>query len=483
MKYHSTRGCQTSYSASQAIEQGLCEDRGLFVPESFPTFTPEALKSMQEMDYATLAFEVLKPFLTDYSEAELKEALLVYDTNFSHPEKTPVVKLSDSLYVLELWHGPTLAFKDMALQLMPRLFVQARQKQKVNQKHLILVATSGDTGKAALEGFKNLSGVEVVVFYPVEGVSEVQKRQMVTSEGENLTVVGVEGNFDDCQNAVKNIFQDDAFKADLSDYKLSSANSINLGRLLPQIVYYFKAYLQLVNDNEVALGDKINFSVPTGNFGDILAGYYAKKMGLPIDKLICASNENRVLTDFFKTGVYDLDRPFVKTSSPSMDILVSSNLERYLYHLLDDKTELTKLYHDLETTGRFEVSQQLLAAMKQDVIAEYCTEADCYRTIAQNFKTNDYLMDPHSAVAMQVAQRESQGKTVVLSTASIYKFPTDVLKALGENIKESANSTDTLEQFSKVPQPSSVKALRTKQIHHFSVIKKNELKSFLSKLF
>ncbi len=482
MKYLSTRGNQEPCSAAQAIEQGLCQDRGLFVPESFPTFSSDDLKSMQDMNYPTLAFEVLKHFLTDYSGSELKEALSVYDLNFSHPEKTPVVKLTEDRYILELWHGPTLAFKDMALQLMPKLFVQARQKQKVNHKHLILVATSGDTGKAALEGFKDLQGVEVVVFYPVNGVSEVQKRQMVTSEGNNLTVVGVEGNFDDCQNAVKNIFQDADFNASLSNYKLSSANSINLGRLLPQIIYYFKAYMQLVSDGEIVLGERVNFSVPTGNFGDILAGYYAKQMGLPINKLICASNTNHVLTDFFKTGVYDLNRPFIKTSSPSMDILVSSNLERYLYHLLDDKTELVKLYQDLERTGRFEVSKQLLKKMNQDLIAEYCTEEDCFSTIADNFKKHDYLMDPHSAVAMQVAERTGTGKTVVLSTASIYKFSADILKALEVKVDKHSNSTDALEQFSKIPQPAVVKALGAKKVHHFRVIKKTELKSFLKDL-
>jgi len=286
MKYISTRGYAEEYTASQAVEKGLCNDRGLFVPTKFPKISLEEIENMKESGYDEVALNVLKNYLTDYTEEELKKCIGVYSETFNHLERTPVVKLEDGIYVLELWHGPTLAFKDMALQIMPRLFTLAREKNNAEKDSLILVATSGDTGKAALEGFKDLKGVKVIVFYPIDGVSDVQKLQMQTAAGANVEVIGVHGNFDDCQTAVKNIFLDKELNQYLDKFKLSSANSINLGRLLPQVIYYFKAYTQLLRDGEIALGETIDFSVPTGNFGDILAGYYAKQMGLPVGKLI-----------------------------------------------------------------------------------------------------------------------------------------------------------------------------------------------------
>ncbi|MEI6855902.1 threonine synthase [Psychrilyobacter sp.] len=482
MRYISTRGNTEEYTASQAIEKGLCNDRGLFVPKIFPRISLKKIGEMKQSGYEEIALNILKRYLTDYSEEELKECIGVYDETFSHPEKTPVVKLKNGVYVLELWHGPTLAFKDMALQIMPRLFTQAREKNNAKKDSLILVATSGDTGKAALEGFKDLKGVKVVVFYPADGVSDVQRLQMITSEGKNVEVVGVNGNFDDCQTAVKNIFLDEELNLSLDKFKLSSANSINLGRLLPQIIYYFKAYLQLLRDDEITLGELVDFSVPSGNFGDILAGYYAKKMGLPVGKLICASNKNNVLYEFFKTGVYNKQREFFKTMSPSMDILVSSNLERLIYHILEDGKVLNKLYSEFEKTGILKLDAVSLKKIQEIIGADYSTEEECLESIYNTFDKNNYMIDPHTSVAMKAALKNKSRKTVVLSTANIYKFSSNILKAFDIENDDEFENIEVLEKLSKKDVPLSIRNLKSLKILHTRVIAKDNLKDVLRNL-
>ena len=482
MKYISTRGYAEEYSASQAIEKGLCNDRGLFVPEKFPQISLEEIENMKESGYDEVALKVLKDYLTDYTEEELKKCIGVYDETFTHSERTPVVKLKDGIYVLELWHGPTLAFKDMALQIMPRLFTLAREKNNAEKDSLILVATSGDTGKAALEGFKDLKGVKVVVFYPIDGVSDVQKLQMQTAVGANVEVIGVNGNFDDCQTAVKNIFLDKELNQYLDKFKLSSANSINLGRLLPQVIYYFKAYTQLLRDNEITLGEKVDFSVPTGNFGDILAGYYAKQMGLPVGKLICASNKNNVLFDFLKTGIYNKDREFFKTLSPSMDILVSSNLERLLYHTLGNGEAVSKIYNEFETTGILKLDEVSLKKIQETIVPDYSTEEECLETIYNTFDKNDYMVDPHTSVAMNGALKNEGCKTVVLSTANIYKFSSSVLKAFNLEKEDEFENIDALKNLSKEEVPSNIKNLKSMEILHTRVIDKDKIEDILKTL-
>jgi len=482
MKYISTRGNLDRYTASQAIAKGICNDRGLFVPERFPNVSLEEIEKMKDSDYKEVALNILKRYLMDYSEKELKDCIGVYDETFSHPEKTPVVKLKDGIYVLELWHGPTLAFKDMALQIMPRLFTYARKKNNAEKDSLILVATSGDTGKAALEGFKDLEGVKVVVFYPVDGVSDVQRLQMQTAIGENVEVIGVNGNFDDCQTAVKNIFLDEELNRSLDKFKLSSANSINLGRLLPQIIYYFKAYLQLLRDGEITLGETIDFSVPTGNFGDILAGYYAKQMGLPVGKLICASNKNNVLYDFLNTGIYNKEREFYKTMSPSMDILVSSNLERLLYHTLEDGKVLNEIYNKFEENGVLELDAVSLKKIQETIVPDYSSEEECLETIYNTFDKNNYMLDPHTSVAMNGALKNKSGKVVVLSTANIYKFSSSILKAFDLEKNDEFKNIEALEKLSKEEIPLNIKKLKSLKILHTKVVDKDKLRDILKQL-
>lgn len=482
MKYISTRGNAKEYTASQAIEKGICSDRGLFVPKEIPKISLKEIEEMKQSDYKEVALNILKKYLTDYSEKELKQSIAVYDETFSHPEKTPVVKLKDNIYVLELWHGPTLAFKDMALQIMPRLFAQAREKNNSEKDSLILVATSGDTGKAALEGFKDLKGIKMVVFYPIDGVSDVQKLQMQTAPGKNVEVIGVNGNFDDCQTAVKNIFLDKELNQYLDKFKLSSANSINLGRLVPQIIYYFKAYLQLLKEEEITLGETVDFSVPTGNFGDILAGYYAKQMGLPVGKLICASNKNNVLYDFLNTGIYNKQREFFKTMSPSMDILVSSNLERLLYHVLDDSQMLNELYKTFEETGKFELDKKYLEKIQETIVGDYTSEEECLETIYDTFDKNNYMADPHTAIAMNAALKNKQRKTIVLSTANIYKFSSNVLKAFDLEERDEFKNIEALNKISKKEVPSNIKKLKSLEILHTRVVDKDKLEDILKTL-
>ena len=483
MKYISSRGNHNKkYSASQAIKEGMVPGGGLFIPEDFPHFSLDEIGNFKGLDYQELSFEILKEYLSDYSDDEIRECIshAYSDLNFPHNEKTPVVKLRDDLYSMELWHGPTGAFKDMALQLMPRLFVKAREKTATVKDTLILVATSGDTGKAALEGFKGLKGIKLAVFYPEKGVSEVQRLQMVTSTGDNVHVSSVMGNFDDCQTEVKNIFSDTDFTASLDEVEFSSANSINLGRLLPQIIYYFKAYSQLLRDKEITLGEKIDFSVPTGNFGNILAGFYAMKMGLPIGKLICASNKNNILADFFKTGVYDKNREFHRTISPSMDILVSSNLERFLYHILGDPLKVSKLYEDFRSDSGFSIDNDSLKKINSMVISGYATEDQCLDTIKSIYDETSYPIDTHTAVAMSVALEKKQDrKVVVLSTASIYKFPSSVLKGLGQKGEDEFQELTLLNNLTRKKVHRAVTDIDKLDILHRSNLSKGDLRGYI----
>ncbi|WP_372714409.1 threonine synthase [Ilyobacter sp.] len=486
MRYVSTRGnLEKSYSAAEAIREGMVPGGGLFVPESFPKFTLDEINALKELNYQEVSMKVLKKYLSDYTEEEIRECVegAYSDQNFSHQERTPVVKVEDGVYIMELWHGPTAAFKDMALQLMPRLFVKAREKTNAVDDTLILVATSGDTGKAALEGFKNLKGIKVVVFYPEEGVSQVQKLQMITTEGDNLTVSALKGNFDDCQTGVKDIFSDEEFNSSLKGLELSSANSINLGRLLPQVIYYFKAYAQMLRDNEINLGEKVDFCVPTGNFGNILAGYYAMEMGLPVGKLMCASNKNNVLTDFLQSGTYDKKRDFHKTMSPSMDILVSSNLERFLYHILGDADKVAEIYGRFNKEGVFSIEDHELKKIQEIMEAGYTDEDMCIKTIKDVFENDKYIMDTHTAVAMNVALRkQTERKVVVLSTASIYKFPSSVLKSFGKQGETEFQEIDMLNEITGVELHSAVKGIDKLPILHKNCIEKDGMKEFLENL-
>ncbi len=475
MQYVSTRDTGRAVTAAMAIERGLSTDGGLFVPAQLPSLPAGALESLRRMDYRQRAVYVMKLFLEDYTTAELADfAARAYGPKgFDTPKIAPVRSLDASTHVLELWHGPTCAFKDMALQMLPYLLTAAMGKNGEDRQVCILVATSGDTGKAALEGFAGVEGTKICVFYPRDGVSDIQKLQMTSQEGANVLVCAVNGNFDDAQAAVKEIFSDPAMREELAGrgWMLSSANSINWGRLLPQIVYYISAYCDLLNAGAAQAGEKVNFSVPTGNFGDILAGYYAKKMGLPVGKLICASNKNDVLTDFLKTGVYDKNRPFYTTISPSMDILVSSNLERLLYDLtgMDDR-ETAGYMEALKRDGRYEVTPRLKTALDGLFAAGCCDDEETKDVIARCFKDHGYLIDTHTAVAYGVLEkyrRETGDETpcVVVSTASPYKFCSAVLEALGERPEsQGPELIGQLERASGVPAPMPLKALAGKTV-------------------
>ena len=449
MKYTSTRGTGQTCSGAEAIRSGIAGDGGLFVPVDLPNMDGWMLKG--PLNYANLATEVLGRLLPDYTAQELLQcASAAYTDNFDNSDIVPLVSV-DNRFVLELWHGPTSAFKDMALQIMPRLLTLAMSKTGETDDMLILVATSGDTGKAALEGFRDVPGTSILVFYPSEGVSEVQRRQMVTQEGNNVGVMAVEGNFDDAQTGVKRIFADSVIRDLLAQkhLKLSSANSINWGRLAPQIAYYFSAYQSLCARGTINAGERVNFCVPTGNFGNILAGYYAKKMGLPIGRLICASNDNNVVTEFLRTGIYDRNRPFHQTISPSMDILISSNLERLLYHATDGDTGRVRGWmEDLNNKGRYEVDASTLAEIQENFWADWSSETEALETVRQVWEQEKYLLDPHTAVAWKAAaaydaQQKDSVITVVLSTASPFKFADSVLQALGD--AEAAEDKDPLE--------------------------------------
>jgi len=488
--YVSTRGNYEKVKASEAIKLGMVPRGGLFVPESIPTISMEELYKIDGDLYQELAERILKLYLDDYSAEEVKDCVInAYNTaNFECESMAPLVKLKDKTYILELWHGPTAAFKDMALQIMPYFLSKAIKKVGSEKEVVILVATSGDTGKAALEGFKNVPGIKIIVFFPYDGVSKVQELQMTTTDGNNTYVVAVKGNFDDCQSAVKDIFADTGFKGSLDSqgYELSSANSINWGRLLPQIVYYFSAYLELVKKQEIEPDEKINFVVPTGNFGNILAGWYAYKMGLPINKLICASNENKVLTDFFSTGVYDRNREFKQTNSPSMDILISSNLERFLFEVTNhDAEKISQRMKDLNTAGKFTVGEQTKKDIDKILAAGFASEKETLAVINEVFSNEGYTLDTHTAVAVKVYNEYVQktgdrSKTVIAATASPFKFNSSVLEAIkGKEAIRGKDEIDIVKELSEVsglPVHPGLKDLDQKPVLHKTVCEKDEIK-------
>lgn len=472
MQFFSTRDRNRVVSASQAIAQGLSDEGGLFVPQSFPQVDVQAICGLE---YPEMAAAIVGQYLTDYSQQFLAEAAKATYGEAFGGKAGYLAPVSDSVYSLELWHGPTCAFKDYALQLMPKLLVEAKKNLNRTEKTLILVATSGDTGKAALDGYHDIPGVEIAVFFPTGGTSEIQRLQMATQEGENVAVYAVRGNFDDAQTGVKRVFGDGAIAAELAkrNIRLSSANSINWGRLVPQIVYYFAAYAQLLKAGTIAFGDKVDFCVPTGNFGDILAGYYAKQMGLPVGKLVCASNENNVLTDFLTTGTYTAKREFFKTTSPSMDILVSSNLERLLYHVTGSDTEVAALMKSLAETGSYTIRPETLRTIQESFACGWSSEEQVAGEIRARYEQDGYLCDTHTAVAFHVAAQHKRDGVpmVVLSTASPFKFPRSVLEALGQTAP--TNDFEAMQQLEEITgrtAPASLSALRRKAERFNTVI-------------
>ena len=472
MQFFSTRDRNRVVSASQAIAQGLSDEGGLFVPQSFPQVDVQAICGLE---YPEMAAAIVGQYLTDYSQQFLAEAAKATYGEAFGGKAGYLAPVSDSVYSLELWHGPTCAFKDYALQLMPKLLVEAKKNLNRTEKTLILVATSGDTGKAALDGYHDIPGVEIAVFFPTGGTSEIQRLQMATQEGENVAVYAVRGNFDDAQTGVKRVFGDGTIAAELAkrNIRLSSANSINWGRLVPQIVYYFAAYAQLLKAGKIAFGDKVDFCVPTGNFGDILAGYYAKQMGLPVGKLVCASNENNVLTDFLTTGTYTAKRQFFKTTSPSMDILVSSNLERLLYHVTGSDTEVAALMKSLAETGSYTVRPETLRTIQESFACGWSGEEQVAGEIRARYEQDGYLCDTHTAVAFHVAAQHKRDGVpmVVLSTASPFKFPRSVLEALGQTAPANDfEAMQQLEEFTGRTAPASLSALRRKAERFNTVI-------------
>ena len=478
MKYYSTRGDLRGISAAYAIKQGLASDGGLFMPESIPALSMEKISELCNMDYAHRAAYILSLYLSDYTYEELlSDCVSAYGEDRFPGGAAPVVTPEDGINVLELWHGPTCAFKDMALQIMPRLLSRALEKTGEKRTAFILVATSGDTGKAALEGYRDVSGVKISVFYPVDGVSRMQKLQMATQEGANVFVTAVKGNFDDAQNGVKRIFSDSdsAEIMDKNGYFLSSANSINWGRLAPQIAYYVSAYCDLINDSSISLGDKINICVPTGNFGNIFAAYLAREMGLPVNKLICASNTNNVLTDFLETGTYDRNRAFHTTMSPSMDILISSNLERLLY-LLAGSEKTAEYMKKLVGEGKYTVDADIKGKLDSVFYGAFATESETLKTIKDFFCGDGYLCDTHTAVALHCAReyRKKSGDKlpmVVASTASPYKFASNVLHAIADCAPEDEfEALDRLNTASCVPVPAGLASLRSKTVRFEGVI-------------
>ncbi len=482
MKFYSTRGCCSGVNAASVIAKGLADDGGLFVPERFPNIG-DKLDELLKMDYAERACFIIHQFLEEYDYSELLSACKNAYSKFEDNDAAPVCKIDENLFILELFHGPTLAFKDIALTLLPYLLRKGSDISGIKEKILVLVATSGDTGKAALEGFKDAEGIDIMVFFPGEGVSDMQKLQMCTQEGENVNVVAVNGNFDDCQTAVKKLFIDEKFNSNLKEKNiiLSSANSINFGRLVPQVAYYFSAYCDLVNSEEITMGEEVDFVVPTGNFGNILAGYYAKLMGLPVGKLVCASNSNNVLTEFFTNGSYDANREFFKTVSPSMDILISSNLERLLFEMSGRDAKLTKeRMEDLKKVGNYSVSKEEKKLIDKEFFAGYSDEEQCFETIADFFDEYGYVLDPHTSVAIDVAgQYDDYSKAdrpvVVLSTASPYKFPQTVYKAInGKYIADAFIATAKLNELSAAPIPTQISELKKKPVRFDKMIDKNQ---------
>lgn len=475
--YKSTRGNGDKITASQAILKGLSDDGGLFVPDSIPKLDVD-LEALSKMTYQEIAYEVMSRFFTDFTEEELKGCIKkAYDSKFDTEEIVPLVKKGNT-FIMELFHGPTIAFKDMALSILPHLLTTAAKKNQVKNEIVILTATSGDTGKAAMAGFADVPGTKIIVFYPKNGVSPVQEKQMVTQKGENTYVVGITGNFDDAQTGVKKIFNDKEMARELAQagYQFSSANSINIGRLVPQVAYYVYAYVKLMERGEIQNGDEINAVVPTGNFGNILAAYYAKQMGVPYGKFICASNENKVLFDFFRTGCYDRNREFILTSSPSMDILISSNLERLIYRAAGDDSEKNKeLMKALTEKGSYQITPEMEEGLKE-FYGNYATEEETADTIRGFFEENQYVLDTHTAVAADVYKKymeetKDSRPAVIVSTASPYKFTRSVMTAIDKKYEDMEDFAlaDELERISGVKIPKAIEEIRTAPVRHNTV--------------
>ena len=475
--YSSTRNSEKKITASQAILKGLADDGGLFVPESIPALDV-SIEELSKMSYQQVAYEVMKLFLTDFTEEELKNCInRAYDSKFDTTEIAPL-KFADGAYYLELFHGSTIAFKDMALSILPHLLITSAKKNNVKNEIVILPATSGDTGKAAMAGFADVEGTQIIVFYPKNGVSPIQEKQMLTQKGENTNVVGIIGNFDDAQTGVKEMFhsKDLAERMNAKGYQFSSANSINIGRLVPQIVYYVYAYGQLLKQGEISCGEKMNVVVPTGNFGNILAAFYAKNMGLPIETLYCASNENKVLFDFFQSGTYDRKREFILTSSPSMDILISSNLERLIYRIAGNSAEKNaSLMQSLKESGKYEITDDMKAQLA-DFYGNYATEAEDASTIKKIYEDCGYVIDTHTSVAATVYDkyRKETGdttKTVIASTASPYKFTRSVMNAIDSKYDSMGDFelVDELSKISNVKVPNAIEEIRTAPVLHDTV--------------
>ena len=483
--YKSTRNSNETATASQAILKGLAENGGLFVPDSIPALDVD-LNDLAKMNYREVAYEVMSRMLTDFTEEELKYCInSAYDKKFDTDVIAPLVKKAGANY-LELFHGSTIAFKDMALSILPYLLVTSAKKNNIKNDIVILTATSGDTGKAALAGFADVPGTKIIVFYPKNGVSPIQEKQMVTQKGDNTSVVGIIGNFDDAQTGVKNMFNDKelAKAMDEKGFQFSSANSINIGRLVPQMVYYVYAYTRLVADGTIKAGDKINVVVPPGNFGNILAAYYAKEMGLPIAKFICASNDNKVLYDFFETGVYDKNREFILTTSPSMDILISSNLERLIYRIAgDDSDKNAKLMEALTSSGRYEITEDMKKNLSE-FYGNFASEAETAATIKKVYESDNYIMDTHTAVAATVydkyvAATGDKTPTVIASTASPYKFTRSVMEAIDSKYASQSDFelVDELNRLSGVKIPQAIEDIRSAAVLHDTVCDKSEMES------
>ncbi|WP_271716140.1 threonine synthase [Anaeromicropila herbilytica] len=488
--YKSTRSNNETVTASEAILKGLADDGGLFVPTSIPKLE-KSMEKLANMSYAEVAYEVMRLFLTDFTEEELKSCIdKAYDSKFDTEEIAPIVK-ANGAYYLELFHGATIAFKDMALSILPHLLTTSAKKNNVKNEIVILTATSGDTGKAALAGFADVEGTKIIVFYPKHGVSPIQEKQMVTQKGDNTYVIGITGNFDDAQTGVKNMFNDKELAKTMNDkgYQFSSANSINIGRLVPQVVYYVYAYSRLYKNGEIAKGEKINAVVPTGNFGNILAAYYAKLMGVPYDKLICASNDNKVLYDFFETGVYDRNREFILTSSPSMDILISSNLERLIYKIADNSAEMnSNLMNGLKTEGNYKITDNMRGQL-DSFLGGYADEAKTKQTIRDIYEQTGYVIDTHTAVAASVyhdyvASTKDETKSIIASTASPYKFTRSVMNAIDEKYDSMTDFelVDELSKLSNTEVPQAIEEIRSAKVLHDTVCETEKMKDSVEKI-
>ncbi len=488
--YSSTRNADVKYRASEAILKGLADDGGLFVPDSIPALDV-SMDELAKMSYQETAYEVMKLFLSDFTEEELKGCIeKAYDSKFDTPEIAPLV-LADGAYYLELFHGSTIAFKDMALSILPYLLTTSAKKNQVKNDIVILTATSGDTGKAALAGFADVPGTKIIVFYPKNGVSPIQEKQMVTQKGDNTFVVGIHGNFDQAQTGVKQMFNDKNLAKQLGDagFQFSSANSINIGRLVPQVVYYVYAYAKLYANGVIAKDEKINVAVPTGNFGNILAAFYAKNMGVPIAKLICASNENKVLFDFFRTGTYDRNRDFILTSSPSMDILISSNLERLIYRIAgNDAAKNAELMKSLSTTGKYEITPEMKALL-DDFYGNYTSEQETADVIADLYEKTGYIIDTHTAVAAGVYHKykaetkDTETKTVIASTASPFKFTRSVMDAIDKKYDSMSDFelVDELSRIGNVAVPQAIEDIRSAAVLHDTVCEVEEMPAVVKK--